>query len=326
MDKQNKIFQPTRKHELPKSLIPDYKKAKKLEWWTIVYLLSVIVIMYVTMKSSQAMKAAWLEDILSMIPSICFLVAGKYHDKEPDRHYPFGYHRVYSIAYQLGAFALLSIGVFIFYDSLSSLISGERPTIGSIVLFGYQVWIGWMMLLALLWSAIPAMILGYKKIGISKRLHNKILFTDANTQKADWETAVAAILGIVGIGFGFWWADSVAACFISISVIMDGWKRIKGAVADLIDKVPTTLEKGEVHPLVEKVHHAVLQNDNVKDARIRMREAGEIFFTEIFIIPKNNEKLTQDINTIIKSVKELDWKILDITIMPVTEFDIESQA
>ena len=26
-------------------------------------------------------------------------------------------------------------------------------------------------------------------------------------QKADWMTGVAGIVGIIGVGFGFWWAD-----------------------------------------------------------------------------------------------------------------------
>src|SRR5690606_33426712 len=131
----------------------------------------------------------------SMVPAICFLAAGRYKDKRPSYRFPFGYHRSYSIAYQLGAFALLSIGVYIFYDSVSTLVKGERPTIGSMQILGQQVWMGWVMIAALLWSAVPAMILGYRKIDIAKRLHNKILHTDANTQKADWQTAVAAILG-----------------------------------------------------------------------------------------------------------------------------------
>src|SRR5690606_24115229 len=115
----SEIYHRTRQHELPPELVPDYKKASRLEWWTIIYLISVVFIMYLTMSSSQAMKAAWLEDVLSMVPAICFLAAGRYKDKRPSYRFPFGYHRSYSIAYQLGAFALLSIGVYIFYDSVS---------------------------------------------------------------------------------------------------------------------------------------------------------------------------------------------------------------
>ena len=30
------------------------------------------------------------------------------------------------------------------------------------------------------------------------------------------------MLGVVGIGFGLWWADSVAASVISIDILRDG--------------------------------------------------------------------------------------------------------
>lgn len=318
--KHHEVYHNSRRHTLPDDLRPLYKKAVKLERWTIAYIISVVIIMYITMSSSQAMKAAWLEDVLSMVPAICFLVAGSYHDKDPNDRFPFGYHRAYSIAYQLGAFALLAIGVYIFYDSVSSLLKGERPTIGGIKVMGFYTWKGWLMIAALLWSALPAMLLGYKKINPAKKLHNKILFTDASTQKADWQTAAAAILGIIGIGFGWWWADSVAACFISLSVIYDGWKRTYGAVQDLIDEVPTLLETGGVHPLVKQVHETVTAHDSVKDARVRMREAGEIFFTEVFVILHNEDDLHTDIQSIKSGIRSLDWKMNDIVIVPVTQF------
>ena len=60
--------------ELPDHLKPKFSKAKKLEWITLVYLITVVVVMYLVMGSSQAMKTAWLEDLLSLVPSIAFLI------------------------------------------------------------------------------------------------------------------------------------------------------------------------------------------------------------------------------------------------------------
>lgn len=307
--------------ELPPELQPDFDKAYRLEWLTIIYLVTVTIIMFLTMSSSQAMKVAWLEDIFSMVPAICFLVAKRYHDKVPCKRYPYGYHRAYSIAYQMGSFALLGIGLFVFYDSAKGLLSGDRPTIGGVDFFGVHIWMGWLMILALLWSAIPAMILGAKKLPLAKKLHNKILHTDALTQKADWETAVAAILGIIGIGFGLWWADGVAACFISITIIMDGAKRLKGAMADLLDEAPTPLDSEDLHPLVDKVNARVRQMGWIRDARVRMHEAGAVFFTEVLVIPHSETGLMDNINAAVAELQALDWKMIDVVIMPVAKFE-----
>lgn len=311
----------TRAQKLPPELQPLFKKSTLLEWLTIFYLLSVAILMYITLGTSQAMKVAWLEDIFSIVPAISFLVAARFYDRKPTGRFPYGYHRAYTIAHQLGSFALLGIGLFVFYDSAKGLLSADRPTIGSTFIFGQQLWMGWIMIAVLLWSAIPAMILGRVKLPLAYKLHNKILYTDANTQKADWETALAAIAGVIGIGFGIWWADGVAACFISVSIIVDGAKRLWSAMADMLDEVPTHIDKEELHPLIDKVHSAVNNMLWVSEARIRMRESGAMFLTEIWIIPADTERMMERIEDTIAELKRLDWKIKDIVVMPVRQFD-----
>jgi hypothetical protein len=73
----NNKFLPTEGVELPEDLKPVMKKAKKYERITVVYLISVVIVIYLTLSSSQAMKAAWLEDMISIVPSIAFLIALK---------------------------------------------------------------------------------------------------------------------------------------------------------------------------------------------------------------------------------------------------------
>lgn len=107
--------------ELPKRLEPVLHEAKKLEWITVIYLLSVVVIMYLTLGSSQAMKSAWLEDVLSLVPSIAFLISTRINSKSANKEFPYGYHRVFSISFLAGAVALLGMGLFLVYDSSMSL-------------------------------------------------------------------------------------------------------------------------------------------------------------------------------------------------------------
>lgn len=304
--------------ELPPELQKELHSAKKLEWITVFYLVSVVIIMYLTMGSSQAMKTAWLEDLLSLVPSIAFLIAIKINTKAPNDKFRYGYHRVFTIAFLIGASALLSMGLFMVYDSSMSLFKAEHPTIGSKIFFGKQIWMGWVMILALLYSAIPAMILGFKKLPKAKKLHNKILYTDAEAQKADYMTAFAAIVGILGVGAGIWWADSAAALFISFSVVKDGFKYITTAIKDLMDRYPVTLKEQKKHPLVEEVHQLVLSWDWVEDCRIRLRENGQVLLGEIAVIPKHQI----DVDVLEEAYSKLTehhWKINDITIAPVRE-------
>ncbi|MGB8704533.1 MAG: cation transporter, partial [Gillisia sp.] len=169
--------------QLPSDLQKAFDKAKKLEWITIFYQLSVVAVMYLTMGSSQAMKTAWLEDALGIFPSVSFLIAANFYNKKPNASFPYGYHRSYNIAFLASAIILFTIGVYMFIDSGMSLLKQEHPTIGLIQIFGHHFWLGWLMLVALVYSSGPAMILGFKKLPKAKKLHNKVLFTDADTQK-----------------------------------------------------------------------------------------------------------------------------------------------
>ena len=76
-------------------------KARILEHLTIAYLISVIALMYIVMGSSQAMKTAWIEDCLSLIPPVCFLHSTHICWRKPTEHYPYGFHRVVSIMLSL---------------------------------------------------------------------------------------------------------------------------------------------------------------------------------------------------------------------------------
>ncbi|MDX5346329.1 MAG: cation diffusion facilitator family transporter [Hymenobacteraceae bacterium] len=311
------------KFEFPDELVPVFKKARRLEWITIAYLISTAVLVYLTMGNSQAMKTAWFEDLISLTPSISFLVASRFITKEPNSQFPYGYHRVVSIAYLCSAVALFAVGCFLIFDSAMTLIKTEHATVGTVVLFGHQVWLGYLMIAAMVWGTIPAIILGRKKLPLAKKLHDKNLFTDAKMNKADWMTAAAAIFGILGIGLGWWWADAAAALVISVDILHDGFTNLKQAVFDLMDEVPKTVSKQKRDPLIDKVKESLSEKSWVKAVSIRLREEGHVYTGEGFVVPVSEQNLVQHIESAIEDVKKLDWRMQDFNIVPVKELKEE---
>ncbi|MEM0518408.1 cation diffusion facilitator family transporter [Aequorivita flava] len=307
----------TEAFELPEDLKPKLKKAKRLEWITLVYLATVVVLMYLVMGSSQAMKTAWLEDALSMIPAISFLIASCIYNRKPNKKFQFGFHRVFTIAFLTGSVALFGMGLFLMVDSAITLMKAEHPTIGTIMLFGKQIWMGWIMIAVLIYSSLPAMYLGYKKLPLAKKLHNKILYTDANTQKADYMTGFAAMAGILGIGMGWWWADASAALVISFSVLKDGYTNLKDAVEDLMDRQPLHIKDEKPDELVVKAENFVKSWDWVLDAKVRFREEGQVYFGDVQIIANPGTDIPKAIEEGLKKLHEFHWKIYDVTLMPV---------
>lgn len=198
-------------YELPPDKHETLVKAVRLEWISIVYLVTAITLLYFTLGSSQAMKAAWVEDILGLTPPIAFLVASRIRNRQPNDRFPYGYHRATSVAYLCASVALLALGAFILYDSVSKLIKFEHPPIDLVKPFGDRpIWLGWLMLAALAYSTAPQVLLGRLKQPLAKELNDKVLYADAEMNRADWLTGCAAMLGVVGIGFGLWWADADA--------------------------------------------------------------------------------------------------------------------
>jgi cation diffusion facilitator family transporter len=253
--------------ELPPDKHQTLLKAVRLEWISILYLVTAVTLLYFTLGSSQAMKAAWVEDILGLTPPIAFLVASRIRHRTPNDRFPYDYHRATSIAYLCASVALLALGVFILYDSVSKLIKFEHPPIDLVKPFGDRpIWLGWLMLAALAYSTAPQVLLGRLKQPLAKELNDKVLYADAEMNRADWLTGCAAMLGVVGIGLGLWWADSVAASIISLDIVRDGGKNLRVAIDDLMDKEPTVVDDSRADPLPLWVKNELMLMDWVKDA------------------------------------------------------------
>jgi cation diffusion facilitator family transporter len=309
-------------HELPPDKHEKLLKAVRLEWISIVYLVTAITLLYFTLGSSQAMKAAWVEDILGLTPPIAFLVASRIRNRQPNDRFPYGYHRATSVAYLCASVALLALGAFILYDSVSKLIKFEHPPIDLVKPFGDRpIWLGWLMLAALAYSTAPQVLLGRLKQPLAKELNDKVLYADAEMNRADWMTGCAAMLGVVGIGFGLWWADSVAASIISLDIVRDGGKNLRVAVDDLMDKEPTVVDDSRADPLPLWIKNELMLMDWVKDAEVRLREEGHVFVGEAFVVPVDNEDLVNRLEWANEHLLGLDWRLHELVIAPVREID-----
>ena len=312
-------MRPRKIYHLPEDKQKKLKQTMVLEWTTIFFLLTITVVIYLTMGSSQAMKAAWIEDVLSLIPPICFLIAMRFRDREPTPQFPYGYRRAALLAFMVAAVAVLVLGLYMLYDSTMAFLKREHPTIGHFTLFGtnWQIWSGWVMIAALIYSMIPPYILGRMKLSMAEDLHEKTLHADAAMNKADWMTAGAAILGIIGIGSGLWWADAAAAGLISIDVVKDGVTNTKGAICDLMDRQPTTVSRGEPLDLPDRIRDELQQLDDVVDVDVRLREEGSVISGVLFVVLTEQENIPQRLQQLSDYATELDWRLYDLVVVPV---------
>lgn len=296
------------------------RRAIRLEWITLIWMAVTVGLVALVAGQSQAMRAAWAEDMLSLLPPLAFLVASRRIRKSPDRQHPYGFHRSIGVAHLVAAIALLTMGGYLAIDSVMGLVTVERPPIGLTVLFGHAIWAGWLMVIVMTVTSIGPVILGRMKLEPSEQLHDKVLFADADMNKADWSTAVATIAGVLGVGLGLWWADAVAALVVSLSILRDGVKNLRGSIGGLTDAEARTYDEKEPHPLTREVEVESEKEQWVGEARARVRDEGHVFHVEVFVVPVGGAAPTvQQFAELRDRLHDLDWKLHDIVIAPVPE-------
>lgn len=303
---------------LPEKQQRALRQAIRLEWLTIGLLVVSATLIYLVMGQSQAMQAALLDDLLSFLPPIAFLVAARVIRIGANRRFPFGHHRSIGAAHLVSATALLLMGGFLVVDSVLGLTAGERPPIGLTVLFGQEIWAGWLMVAVMAATASPPVILGRKKLALAKTLHDKVLYADADMNRADWKTGIATIVGVLGIGMGLWWADAVAALMVSVSILRDGWSNVRGAVEGLADARPTRFDGTDPHPVIGDIDAALTGVDWARDHGARVRDEGHVFHVEVFLVPAGGEPVTvEQLARVREQVSGLSWKIEDVVVTVV---------
>lgn len=303
-------------HPIPPEIEPDLRRAIRLEWWTLFWLASIVAVMGLTAGSSQAMRTAWIEDMLSMIPAIVFLVALHFEHRPPTRFFPFGFKRVNSLAFLISAVALSAVGASLLVESAMTLLAKEHATIPPVTLFGNSLWSGWLMVAALIYSVVPPLILGHLKLPIARRLQDKVLHTDAMMQKADWMTGLAGVAGVIGLGLGHWWADALAAALISLSILHDGINALRVATAELVDGVPRRLENAEIAE--DAVNLQAALEARFPGAEVRLRETGRFIHAQV---AGYEPKDPLDLDALWPGPEDRRWRFAQLSFVPPASED-----
>lgn len=310
--------------ELPGEQSEALRKAIRLEWITLGFLAVSITAVGLVVGQSQAMRTAWFEDMIALVPPIAFLIAVRLIRHPATRAHPYGPHRSFGIAHLVAGVSLFVMGAYLVIESVLGLIAQEKPPIGVTVIFGHAIWAGWLMMGVLSATVVPMVIIGHLKVKLAKPLHSKVLYADADMARADWATAVATVIGVAGIGVGLWWMDAAAAIVVASSIVKDGVTNVRSAVSGLSDARATRLDESGPHPLTEQAEETAQSADWVAEARGRIRDQGHIFHTEIFVVPVSGHlPELAEINALREEIERLDWKLQDVVIAVVPEINPE---
>ncbi len=317
---------PRSRTDVPDEIAEARRRAMRLQVITVVHVTAAAVVVAMVLGSSQAMKSAWLDDVIGLIPPIAYLIAGRFAWRPATDRFPYGFHRSQSIAFFWAALALVLLGLYIGFEALTKLLEAEHPSIGMAEVFGQRIWLGWLMIAALAFTSIPQFFLGRAKMPLAEKLNDKVLHADADMNRADYLSAAAAAVGVLGIGLGWPLADPLAALYIGIEVTRDGvhaHARLHRPPDGRGTRrsCPTAARLGVVPQLEE----CLRGQEWVQDARVRLREEGRVFFGEAFVVPVADTVAVDDVTGATRDLYAEDWRIQDMVITLVPDLETEDQ-
>lgn len=299
------------------------RRAERLCWWTLLWMSLVTALMWLAMGGSQAMKTAMVEDLLSLLPAIAFLFASRWRRKGVDREYIAGRERAFDVNFLISTVALTGVGLALLYDGLHTLLTATRPVVGTVVIGDHVIWQGWLMMAALAVSAVPPIVLGHKKLALAKSLSLKPLHTDADVAKADWMTAAAGIVGVAGIGIGWWWADATAALVIAGSVLHDGARNLRGVVRDMHDACPEETDRSDPDPLPDRLCARIRTLPWVDGCSVRLHEEGlRLSGVVLLHAPTLDRDQIEEVRAV---ARDLHWRLDHIDVSLRTPVDTARQ-
>lgn len=108
----------------------------------------------------------------------------------------------------------------------------------------------------------------------AKLTWSQALEADALHFSSDMASSAAVLVGLVGIRFGYTWADSAAALVVSLFVCLAGWRLGRRTIDTLTDTAPEGIAE-RMSTIARQVRHVVSVE------RVRAREVGATVFGEI---------------------------------------------
>lgn len=212
----------------------DYKLGQKVSVYTIILnmILSLIKIIAGVLGKSSAMIADGIHTASDVLTTVIVIIGLSIASKEADKEHPYGHEKFESAMAKLISMLLFATGLYIGYQGIMVLITGDfaRPK-------------GIALVAAALSILVKEGMYRYTIITAHK-IKSTSMEADAWHHRSDAFTSIGTFLGILGAMVGFPFLDPVAAIIVSVFVMKVGVDLYLKSINELVDKSadPKTLE------------------------------------------------------------------------------------
>lgn len=272
----------------------DYKLGVKTSIITIIInvVLSAIKITAGVIGKSSAMLADGVHTLSDVLTTFVVLIGLKVSSKEADQKHPYGHEKYEPVFAKLLSILLGTTGLFIGYEGIKALRSGNIQIPGKVALIAAVISIATKE--GMYWYTVK----------VAKKIKSLSMEADAWHHRSDAFSSIGTFVGILGARMGFRILDPIAAIIVSIFIIKVGVdlyiKSIKGLVDEAADD-----------ETIVKIKDLAFSVDGVKDIKdLKTRIFGNKIYVDIDILV--------DGNISVKEGHEIAEKVHDLI-----EYDIE---
>ena len=230
-------------------------------------LLAVIKLVAGVAGNAYALIADAVESTSDILSSLIVLFGLQLAGREPNEQYPFGYGRAETLAAGVVSLLLIGTATGISIEAIREIRTPHHaPAAWTLAVLLAVIIVKWVVSRTV------------SKAGAE--LGSRSLQADAWHHFSDAMTSMAALVGIgvaVLLGPGWEAADDWAALVASAIILINGLLMLRGALRDLMDRVPDSAQMTEVRQLASTV-------PGVKAIeKLIMRRAGIHLFVEIHV-------------------------------------------
>jgi cation diffusion facilitator family transporter len=180
---------------------------------------------------SVALLGDALHNLSDVSTSLVVFVGFAISKKKPSETHPYGYERAEDIAGLGIAVVIFASAIFAGYQSYEKLISNAGTT---------NVFVG--MGAAVIGMVGNLAVSRYKK-RVARQIHSLTMEAEANHSWLDVISSLGALVGLIGVAFGYRWADPIAGLAVTLFIVHVGWEVTSEIVHHLMDGVePENLE------------------------------------------------------------------------------------
>ncbi len=246
---------------------------------------------------SSALMADGIHSGLDVISSFITYLGIRIAKKPPDTEHPYGHLRYETVAGFVVVFLLFLSALWIVYDGISALISGELYTFG------------WLSVTVAFLSVITNEFMSKLKFKVGEAESSLALIADAKHSRADSLSSVAVIIGLF-LSIWLRQADAVAAILIGIYILYETWLLAREVTDNLVDKSDEE---------IEKAIREICNEEEIDLLDIRTRKIGAKSFAELKIglnkswrVEKVDEVVTNLEKVLIERIEGLGFVTIQI--------------